>query len=114
MRMRRLALRLMAALVAVVQGFAPGAASIIDARPAALAVSERAVTHFEEPGSPHAIAHEENCVLCGAASQLNGEPVAPSSPIGDSGVGAWPSRAAWFARNAVESADHLRSRAPPA
>ncbi|MBK9979439.1 MAG: hypothetical protein IPP20_16245 [Gemmatimonadetes bacterium] len=78
MRSRRVVLRLLAALVAVVQGFAPGTASIIDARPAALALSENAVTHFEEPGSPHAIAHEEHCVLCSAATQLPAEPLQPT------------------------------------
>ncbi len=113
MRYRRLALRLLAALVAVVQGFAPGAASIIDARPAALASSERAVTHFEEPGSPHAIAHQEHCVLCHVATQSAAVPVA-ALPVGDTGVGAWPARAAWFAHAAAESAGNLRSRAPPA
>ncbi|MBK6841420.1 MAG: hypothetical protein IPG88_03725 [Gemmatimonadetes bacterium] len=113
MRSRRVVLRLLAALVAVVQGFAPGTASIIDARPAALALSENAVTHFEEPGSPHAIAHEEHCVLCSAATQLPAEPLQPT-PLGDVGVASWPSRADWFGHASADRTGHLRSRAPPA
>jgi hypothetical protein len=113
MRSRRVVLRLLAALIAVVQGFAPGAASIVDARPAALATSERAVTHFEEPGSPHAIAHQEHCVLCSVATQIPAEPVQPSLPI-DLGVPAWPSRSDWFGHATAGAIGHLRTRAPPA
>lgn len=113
MRTRRVVLRLLAALIAVVQGFAPGAASIVDARPAALATSERAVTHFEEPGSQHAIAHQEHCVLCGVATQIPAEPVGATLPV-DLGVATWPSRADWFGHAMTGAIGHLRTRAPPA
>lgn len=113
MRSRRVVLRLLAALVAVVQGFAPGVASIIDARPAALAVAENAVTHFEAPGSPHAIAHQEHCVLCGAATQISAEPL-PAPPLGDIGVATWPSRADWIGHASFDWNGILRLRAPPA
>lgn len=113
MRTRRVVFRLLAALIAVMQGFAPGAASIIDARPAALAASERAVTHFEEPGSPHAIAHQEHCVLCSVATQMATELVQPSLPV-DLGVAAWPSRSDWFGHATAGAIGHLRTRAPPA
>lgn len=113
MRTRRVVLRLLAALIAVVQGFAPGAASIVDARPAALATSERAVTHFEEPGSPHAIAHQEHCVLCSVATQIAAEPVQATLPV-DLGVATWPSRSDWFGHATTGAIGHLRTRAPPA
>ncbi|MFP5355111.1 MAG: hypothetical protein ACLGIK_08150 [Gemmatimonadota bacterium] len=113
MRHARLALRFLAALVAVVQGFAPGAASIVDARPAAVAMSERAFPHFEEPGSPHAIAHEEHCVLCNVASSLSAEPAAPET-LGEEGRGDWPPRATWRAIHAAHGVAARRSRAPPA
>lgn len=111
---RRLALRLLAALVAVVQGFAPGIASIIDARPAAYAVSERATVHFEEPGSDHAIAHQEHCVLCVVASHLVADPSVRAVLLPGAGVAAWPSRAAWLARHDSARGLETLSRAPPA
>lgn len=114
MRSRRFVLRLLAAVVAVVQGFAPGAASIVDARPAAHAASERSTVHFEEPGSAHAIAHQEHCVLCSVATHLVADPSAATVPLNDAGVGAWPSRASWLARHASEFESAVRSRAPPA
>ncbi|MEP7382467.1 MAG: hypothetical protein ABI910_12305, partial [Gemmatimonadota bacterium] len=95
MRMRPLALRLLAALVAVVQGFAPGAASLIDARPAARAVSERAIAHVDEPGSPHTFAHRDHCVLCSAATHLAAATVVAAPPV-DTHAGDWPARAARF------------------
>lgn len=113
MRHARLALRLLAALVAVVQGFAPGAASIVDARPAAVAMSERATPHFEAPGSPHAIAHEEHCVLCSVASNLAAEPTSPET-LGTDGTGDWPPRSIWRAIHADNGVAARRSRAPPA
>lgn len=107
-------LRLLAALVAAVQGFAPGIASIIDARPAAYAVSERSTVHFEEPGSDHAIAHQEHCVLCVVASHLVADPFVPEVPLLDAGIAAWPSRAAWLARHDAARGHETLSRAPPA
>ncbi|MBK6488314.1 MAG: hypothetical protein IPF98_15960 [Gemmatimonadetes bacterium] len=114
MRFPRFALRLFAALLAVLQAFAPGAASIVDARPAARAALERARSHVEEPGSPHALAHQDHCVLCSAATHLSAQPTAPTPPVGDAGAGVWPARAAWFAHAAYEIAGSDRSRAPPA
>ncbi len=113
MRLRPLVFRLLAAVLAVVHAVAPGAASIIDARPAALAVSERSTVHFEEPGSPHAIAHQEHCVLCSVATQAWAEPVPPPT-LQDAGVESWPSRADWIGHAAGESTAQRRSRAPPA
>ncbi|MFN8665573.1 MAG: hypothetical protein U0164_00100 [Gemmatimonadaceae bacterium] len=113
MRLRPLLLRVLAAVLAVVHVVVPGAASIVDARPAAQAVSERSTVHFEEPGSPHAIAHQEHCVLCSAATQAWAEPVAPP-PVVDGGVESWPSRADWIGHAADESTAQRRSRAPPA
>ncbi|HEX4934418.1 MAG TPA: hypothetical protein VFV33_14615 [Gemmatimonadaceae bacterium] len=110
---RRFTFRLLAALVAVVHGFAPGAASIIDARPAAAAVSERATVHFEEPGSPHAIAHQEHCVLCAVGTHAWSEPAATPALL-DGGVGSWPSRADWIGYATREHPGDRRSRAPPA
>lgn len=114
MRSRRLVLRLLAALVAAVQSFAPAVASIIDARPAAYAVSERSTVHFEEPGSAHAIAHQEHCILCSVATHLVADPSVATVPLSDAGVGAWPSRASWLARHASGFGHAFRSRAPPA
>lgn len=111
---RRLALRLLAALVAVVQGFAPGVASIIDARPAAYAASERSTVHFEEPGSAHAIAHQEHCVLCSVATHLVADPFVPGTPLAGTGVRAWPPRAVWLARHDAALDAAIQSRAPPA
>ncbi|MCC6929758.1 MAG: hypothetical protein IT359_12310 [Gemmatimonadaceae bacterium] len=113
MRMRPLLLRVLAAVVAVVHVVAPGAASIIDARPAAMAASERSTVHFEEPGSPHAIAHQEHCVLCSVATQAWAEPVSPPQLL-DEGDENWPSRADWIGHAADESTAQRRSRAPPA
>ena len=113
MRARPFVLRLLAALLAVVHSVAPGAASIIDARPAARTVSERATVHFEEPGSPHAIAHQEHCVLSSIATQSAAVPVTPL-PLFDAGVDAWPTRADWIGHAAGEADGQLRSRAPPA
>ncbi len=113
MHFRRAALRLVAALVAVVQTFAPGAASIIDARSAAITMSERVKTHADTPGSPHAFAHDDRCALCAIATHEVGPPttraVAP-----DAGVAVWPPRASWLAH--YDSAERwlARSRAPPA
>lgn len=113
MRPRRFALRLLIALLGVVQGFAPGAASIVDARPAALAMSERTIVHFEEPGTEHIFAHDEECVLCQAATQLAGVPL-PAPAFEGTALASWPARGAWLARNEATQVAHLRTRAPPA
>jgi len=113
MSLRQLALRLLAAVVAVVQATASGAASIIDARPAALAMSERETIHYEEPGSPHAIAHQDQCALCGLAMHQQGEPEAPVE-LPDGRAATWPAHATWLVRHTAGGIDNSRSRAPPA
>ena len=113
MHFRRAALRLVAALVAVVQTFAPGAASIIDARPAAITMSERVKTHADTPGSPHAFAHDDRCALCALATHEVAPP--PSRAVAsDTRVAAWPPRASWLARHDGAERWLARSRAPPA
>lgn len=114
MRFPRIALRLFAAVLAVLQVSAPGTASIIDARPAARAAIERATSHAEEPGTPHARAHQDHCVLCSAATHLSAQPVPASPPVGDAGASGWPARDAWFVRAQAALAGHVRPRAPPA
>lgn len=113
MRVRPLVLRLLTALIAVVQGFAPAAASLVDARPAALAISERAVAHVEAPDSPHAFAHRDHCVLCSTATHLDGTPT-PSGAVLASHVAHRPARAAEFAFFGAADRAQSRSRAPPA
>lgn len=113
MRVRPLVLRLVTALLAVVQGFAPAVASLVDARPAALAISERAVAHVDAPDSPHAFAHRDNCVLCSTATQLDGAPMATGAVL-TSHVAHRPARAAEFAFFGAADRAHSRSRAPPA
>lgn len=113
MRLRPLTLRLLAALVAVVQGFAPAAASLIDARPAAEAISERAIVHVDAPGSPHTFAHRDNCVLCSAATHLAGAPTAPP-PLAAAELVDRPARAARFVMRGPGDRAQSRSRAPPA
>lgn len=114
MRFPRVALRLLTALLAVLQASAPGAASIVDARPAARAVVEGARSHVDEPGSPHTLAHQDHCVLCSAATHLSAQPVATALPVGDAGAGVWPARAAWFGQATSDRSGSDRSRAPPA
>lgn len=113
MRFRPIALRLLAALVAVVQGFAPAFASLVDAQPAARAIAEQAKAHVEAPDAPHAYAHRDHCVLCSAATHLDGVPTA-STPVIAATVGLWPARAARFARFGAAARAHSRTRAPPA
>jgi len=112
MRLRPLVLRLAYAILAAVQLVAPLAASLVDARPSARALVERAVTHLEEPGSAHALAHEEHCVLCSAATNLAAQP-AHAMALGDEGVPDWPPRATWLAHRAGGATNATRSRAPP-
>ncbi len=113
MRLRPFTIRLLAALVAVVQGFAPAAASLIDARPAAEAMRERAIVHVDAQDSPHAFAHRDHCVLCSAATHLAAVPSAPA-PQFASYAGTWPARAARFAYRGAADRAQSRSRAPPA
>jgi hypothetical protein len=113
MRRRPLVFRLVTALLAVVQGFAPAAASLVDARPAARAISERAITHVDAPNSPHTFAHPDHCVLCSAATHLAGAPAAAAPSVTLFAVD-WPARAARFAFFDAADRAHSRSRAPPA
>lgn len=112
MAIRRAVLRLLTALVAAVYVGAPAVASLIDARPAALAMSERAVVHVEEPGVPHALGHTDECALCLLGTLLSVAP--PPTPIfAEAVLAAWPPRRAWLARADAWNESALRSRAPP-
>jgi hypothetical protein len=111
-RLPRIVVRLTTALVAVLLAFAPGVASIIDARPAAVAMSETATTHAESPGSPHAIAHQDKCALCGLATHQVAE-ASPRAFVPDAAGATWPPRATWDARRSAADLALTRSRAPP-
>jgi hypothetical protein len=111
MPFRRVALRLFAALVAVVHAFAPGTASIIDARPAAIAMIEGATAHVDAPGSPHTFAHQEQCALCGLAVHEAEPPAASHRPAPL--VAPRPPRATQLATHAVNGVGATHSRAPP-
>lgn len=113
MLLRPFVRRLLTALIAVVQVVAPAAASLVDARPAALAITERPIEHAEEPGFPHTFAHQEHCVLCAAATHLDGSPAPAASFVAQDAVHA-PPRAERNARNGIAERLHSRSRAPPA
>lgn len=104
--------RLLTAFFAVVQLVAPAAAALVDARPAALAISERPIEHAEEPGFAHPFAHQEHCVLCSAATHLDGTPTTPA-PLVTQDAGPAPAFAAYVAQSGVAERLHSRSRAPP-
>ncbi len=112
MLLRPLARRLFTALFAVVQLVAPAAAALVDARPAALAISERPIEHAEEPGFAHPFAHQEHCVLCSAATHLDGAPTTPPHLVTQD-AGHAPAFATHFAWSGVAERLHSRSRAPP-
>lgn len=58
-------LRLLIAMMALVQAFVPGIASITDAAPAAQGISQRFAPHVEREGASHTSrAHMDNCALC--------------------------------------------------
>lgn len=107
-------LRLAVALLALVQAVVPGVASILDARPAAVAYTTRPTPHVEEPGTEHPIPHQEQtCALCSAATHETGD--APAASFLPASAGPeWPPRESWFAHNGRTAGAATRSRAPPA
>ncbi|MDP1857069.1 MAG: hypothetical protein Q8K82_00280 [Gemmatimonadaceae bacterium] len=105
--------RVAAALFALVQAFAPGVASVADARPAATALSERAIVHFEAPGTNHDVAHPDHCALCSVATHDLATPSAPPALLAESEA-TWPPREKWLARYQGVTRWSGHSRAPPA
>ena len=80
-RVLRILLRLTFGLNATVQALAPGLASIVDARPAALAAVQQMAPHIEESGASHAIrAHVDHCMLCQLSTRASGERPAVAAP----------------------------------
>jgi hypothetical protein len=80
-RVLRTLLRLTLALNATVQALAPGLASIVDARPAALAAVQQMAPHIEEAGASHALrAHVDTCTLCQLSTRASGERPAIAGP----------------------------------
>jgi hypothetical protein len=73
-RLLRALVRVTVALNAAVQALAPGVASIVDARPAALATMQQMAAHIEESGASHAIrAHVDDCTLCQISTRASAE-----------------------------------------
>jgi hypothetical protein len=71
MTVRRAGARLCIALLALGSALAPAVASIADARPAALAISQRFAPHVEPTGARHGVRqHLDNCALCGFVARL--------------------------------------------
>jgi len=112
MRFLRVTLRLFAALLSVGQALAPGAATIVDARPAAAAMIEAATAHVDAPGSPHALAHQEQCALCGLAVHDAERPGPAHLPAPR--PAPRPPRSMRLATHAVNGVGATHSRAPPA
>ncbi len=112
MSVRRALFRLLAPLFAVLYVGAPAAASLLDARPAAQAMSERAVAHVEEPGVQHALGHTDECALCLLGTLLSVSPPTPPT-FAEASLAAWPPRSLWLARADAWQESALRSRAPP-
>lgn len=108
----RPALRLLAATLAVLQLLAAAAASVADARPAAIAMVAGATAHVDAPGSPHTLAHREQCALCTLAVH-DAEPAA-ATLLPARRMGPRPPRSARIATHAVNGVGATHSRAPPA
>ncbi len=63
-------LRIVLAVLAMLQALAPGIASVADARPEAAALSQHIAPHVEEFGAKHPWrSHLDNCVLCQIAAR---------------------------------------------
>lgn len=109
---RSLALRLLALVIAAAQAVVPGIASLVDARPAALAQSVERVAHVDAPGNTHGIEHPDRCALCGIATRV-AAPAPPPPVVPEARDATLPPRDVIVA--AVEAAERstLRARAPP-
>jgi Protein of unknown function (DUF2946) len=107
-------LRIVLAVLAMLQALAPGVASVADARPEAAALSRHIAPHVEQFGAKHPWrSHLDNCVLCQIAARhftpTHRAPIiagtsARALPPADVGASA-PTAGRWAAPN---------SRAPPA
>jgi hypothetical protein len=88
----RPAIRLLVAVLATTVALGPGLASLVDAKPAARAVTQRFTSHAEETGRQHELrAHVDDCTLCQLATRGASErPATPRpalavapAPLGD-------------------------------
>lgn len=111
MPVRRSISRGLTALFAVLQLLAPGAAAIVDARPAATALRAGVAVHVEAPGSDHHVAHVDRCALCSLATQVLAAP--STGAVAVPMAAAWPPRDSWRARYRDARLTSGHSRAPP-
>ncbi len=81
MRLRKLQLRLLALVVALVQLIGPAAASLADAQLEAAGNGPNAASHIEAHSRPEcARVHTDDCALCQYLATAFGQPAPPVTP----------------------------------
>jgi hypothetical protein len=99
--------------LAIFQAFAPGIASLVDARPAAMSVVQQYAPHVEQEGAGHALrAHVDDCSLCQLATRNIAERPA-TSPLIASRPRAFHLQAGPAPYRELLGAWSAPSRAPP-
>jgi len=114
-RLRKLHLRLLALVVALVQLTGPAAASLADAQLEAASNGPHAVSHVEAHGRPEcARVHADDCALCQYLATAFGQPVPPAAaaPISLAAIRPPVAELLGYAPTALGALPY--SRGPPA